>query len=155
MVRFNFRNTMNFLTMPMSEAGLQFIFAVIVNGLEFARWDPGTFGYPNDLTCQHYTNVSQRSPLEYALKCLRHECVVWTSDFMKTTCVICGRCDGSGLSLPVYDTDVYRSLQVKDEVSSLLKWHGWYQEHVFLTLELHHVEIPICHIKSSHKLIEK
>ena len=104
---------MTFLAMPMSEAGLQFIFAVIVNGMEFGRWDPGTFGYPKDLTCQHYINVSQRSPLECALKCHLSERVVWTSNIMKTTCVICGRCDGSGVTLPVYDTDVYRSLQMK------------------------------------------
>ena len=98
--------------MTMISTSLYSFFAVVVYCLEFQKLDPGSLGYPKDLTCQRYTNESQRSHMECALKCLRSECVVWTSDTSETMCVVCRQCDSSGDSLFADATDVYRRLPV-------------------------------------------
>ena len=101
------------IIMTTISTSLYLLFAVVfVNCLEFEKLDPGPLGYPKDLICQRYTNESQRSPLECALKCLRSECVVWTSDTSETTCVVCGQCDSNGDTLLANATGVYRSLPV-------------------------------------------
>ena len=103
----------NGITMTMISTSLYSFYAVVVvNCLEFGKLDPGSLGYPKDLICQRYTNESQRSHLECALKCLRSECVVWTSDTSETTCVVCRQCDNSGDTLLANAADVNRSLPV-------------------------------------------
>ena len=92
-------------------AGLSLIFAVVANSFDFQLWNLSTFGYPKDLACQRYTNRSQRSPLECAIKCLRSECVAWTTS--EITCFVCGRCIGNGDTLPPNTIGVYRNLQMK------------------------------------------
>ena len=99
--------------MTMIRTSVCLFFAVVVgNCLEFEKSNPGPLGYPKDLICQRHAKELQRSPLECALKCLRSECVVWTSDTSETTCVVCGQCDSSGDILLANATDVYRSLSV-------------------------------------------